>query len=65
MALPLCLIAATGWIPNKHLDLPPKGPWPWGAIIGIFAIAIALGGLLLTRETSSKTPSANSPLLPS
>jgi drug/metabolite transporter (DMT)-like permease len=59
LILPVLLIAATGWIPDKHLDLPPKGPWPWGAILGVFVIVVAFGGLLLSRET----PSAKSTVL--
>lgn len=45
-ALPLFLMVSTGWLPNKYLDLPPKGPWPWTAIIGLSLIFLSLAGLL-------------------
>lgn len=46
-ALPLFLIVSTGWLPNKYLDLPPKKPCPWTAIIGLFLIFLSLAGLFL------------------
>ena len=57
-ALPLLVVALTGWIPNKELEVGPKGPWPLGAIIGLSFIVIGLLGLLLPWETISKSPSA-------
>ena len=48
-ALPLLVVSLTGWIPNKELELGPKGPWPWGALIGLSFIVVGLLGLLLPR----------------
>jgi len=45
-ALPLFLIMSTGWLPNEYLDLPPKGPWPWTAIIGLSFVFLSLAGFL-------------------
>lgn len=50
-ALPLFLIVSTGWLPNKYLDLPPKGPWPWAAIIGVSLIFLSLAGFLFPVVT--------------
>ncbi|HEY3617018.1 MAG TPA: hypothetical protein VGK96_09415, partial [Candidatus Sulfotelmatobacter sp.] len=44
---PLFLIGSTGWIPGGYLDLPPKGAWPWGAIIGLLLITVGVVGILL------------------
>jgi len=56
-ALPLLVVSLTGWIPDNELELGPKGPWPWGALIGLSFIVVGLLGLLLPRETISKSPS--------
>src|ERR1700756_4129139 len=48
-ALPLLVVSLTGWIPSKDLELGPKGPWPWGALIGLSFILVGLLGLLLPR----------------
>jgi len=58
-ALPLFLIGSLGWIPDKVLDVPPKGPWPWGAILGSGMILFALAGLLSARGTSTDALSIN------
>jgi hypothetical protein len=55
-ALPLLVVGLTGWIPNKDLELGPKGTWPWGAIVGIFFIVVAFLGLLRPQQTFSKPP---------
>jgi len=52
-ALPLFLMGSTGWIPNADLDVSPKGPWPWGAIIGLLLIAVGVVGVLLPQASSS------------
>lgn len=44
--LPLLLIGLTGWIPNKDFELDPTGPWPWGALVGLFCIVVGFFGLL-------------------
>jgi hypothetical protein len=46
LALPTLVIGVTGWIPNKVLDIGPKGPWPWGALLGISLILTSLLGLV-------------------
>jgi hypothetical protein len=55
-ALPLLVMVLTGWIPNKDLELGPKDPWPWGAIVGIFFIVVAFLGLLRPQQTFSQPP---------
>jgi len=45
LALPTLVIGVTGWIPNKVLDIGPKGPWPWGALLGVSLILTSLLGL--------------------
>lgn len=45
LVLPVVLIGITGWIPNKVLDIGPKGPWPWGALLGVSLILTSLLGL--------------------
>jgi len=39
--------------------LGPKGPWPWGALLGLFFIVVGLLGLLfpLPPQTFSDPPS--------
>jgi len=59
-ALPVFLIASTGWIPAKDLDLPPKGPWPWGAILGSFAIAVATVRIFISEYRRSEPLSRKS-----
>lgn len=44
-SIPLLVLAFTGWIPDKYFEVGPKGPWPWGALIGLTLIAVALVGL--------------------
>ena len=44
-SIPLLVLAFTGWIPDRYLELGSKGPWPWGALIGFSLLAIALLGL--------------------
>ena len=46
LALPAVVIGVTGWIPNKVLDIGPKGPWPWGALLGVSLILTSLLGLI-------------------
>jgi len=58
-ALPLFLLGSTGWVPNEMLDVPPKGPWPWGAIVGLSIILVALYGLASAARTSSAAPSVH------
>jgi hypothetical protein len=60
-ALPVFLISTTGWIPSRDLDLPPKGPWPWGAIAGAFLIATGIFGIFLPDTSSTELPSNNAP----
>jgi hypothetical protein len=43
LALPAVVMGVTGWIPNKVLDIGPKGPWPWGALLGISLIHQLVG----------------------
>lgn len=57
-ALPFLVVSLTGWIPNKDLEFGPKGPWPWGALLGLLLIVVGLVGLFLPQETSWKRPSA-------
>jgi len=57
LIFPLLVLSLTGWIPNKELELGPKGPWPWGALIGLFIIVVGLLGLILPGAPSSKPPS--------
>jgi len=45
LALPTLVIGATGWIPNRVLDIGPKGPWPWGALLAVSLILTSLLGL--------------------
>jgi hypothetical protein len=45
-SIPVLVLAFTGWIPDQYLDVGPKGPWPWGALIGFSLIAVALVGLV-------------------
>jgi len=45
-ALPLVVLTLTGWIPNKDLELGPKGPWPWEVYIGLFYFIVGLVLLL-------------------
>ena len=52
-ALPLLVVGLTGWIPNKDLEVGSKGPWPWGAIIGVSFIGVGLVGLLLPRPENN------------
>jgi hypothetical protein len=52
LALPLLVVGLTGWIPDKDFEVGPKGPWPWGAIVGLAFIGVALVGLLVTRAPS-------------
>jgi hypothetical protein len=54
LAVPLLVFSLTGWIPNKELDLEPKGPWPWGAIVGVSLIVVAIVGMLFPRERLTK-----------
>src|ERR1700758_5263211 len=49
LAMPLLVVSLTGWIPSKELELGPRGPWPWGALIGLSFILAGLLGLLLPR----------------
>lgn len=46
LALPTVVMGVIGWIPNKVLDIGPKGPWPWGALLGISLILTSLLGLV-------------------
>jgi hypothetical protein len=46
LALPTFVMGVMGWIPNKVLDIGPKGPWPWGALLGISLILTSLLGLV-------------------
>jgi hypothetical protein len=57
-ALPFLVVSLTGWIPDKDLEFGPKGPWPWGAVIGLFLIVVALVGLILPQGTFWKQRSA-------
>jgi len=57
-ALPLLVVCLTGWIPNKELELGPKGPWPWGALVGLFFIVVGFLGLLCPWEPFPKPPSS-------
>jgi hypothetical protein len=57
-ALPLLVVSFTGWIPNKDLEVGPKGPWPWGAIVGLFFIGVGFLGLLRPGEKFSLPPSS-------
>jgi len=59
-ALPFFLIASTGWIPARDLDLPPRGPWPWGVILGLFLVAIGTVGIFLPENQSSQRSSRSS-----
>ena len=45
LALPAIVIGVTGWIPNRVLDIGPKGPWPWGALLAVSLILTSLLGL--------------------
>lgn len=50
----MVVIGSTGWIPNQDLEVPPKGPWPWGAITGLFLIGIGVVGILLPDARPQK-----------
>jgi hypothetical protein len=45
-ALPIVVVGITGWIPNSVLDIGPKGPWPWGALLAVSLILTSLLGLV-------------------
>src|SRR5215467_7540465 len=59
-ALPLFLMGATGWIPNAQLDFLPKGPWPWGAIVGLSLIVVGVVGVSLAPARPSQPQSCES-----
>jgi hypothetical protein len=60
LALPLFLIASTGWIPAKDLDVPPTGPWPWDVILALLLIAVGMVGIFLPERRSSESSSRSS-----
>jgi hypothetical protein len=54
LAVPLLVVSLSGWIPSNNLDLEPKGPWPWGAILGLTLIGVGLVGIFLPRKNTSE-----------